>query len=361
MTNHQPINFNQIKRVLITKLRFHGDVLLASPVFQVLKEHYPQLEVDGLIYGETKDMLSLHPALDQLHCIDKGWKKQGRWYQTNQEHQLYQRLKARDYDLLIHLTEDWRGALLQRLLHIPFAVTADHQRRRNNGFWQNSFSHIHPLPAENPIIDTHLAALNALGILTTAADKQLRISVSEQDQQFSRQLLAINHIKAGEFISIHPTSRFFYKCWPPELMAQFIDQLTDRDIPVVLTAAPSTEEQLYIDKLMAALSRPVVNLSGQLSLKQLAAVIGQSRCFVGVDSAPMHIASATGVPLVALFGVTNAKIWAPVGDNALLIKTAQRQKKPARVNGERPNKIENCILNLSVDAVLTATLQQAGY
>lgn len=53
--------------MLVTKLRHHGDVLLASPVFTALRRHAPQCEIDALIYADTAPMLSGHPALSQLH------------------------------------------------------------------------------------------------------------------------------------------------------------------------------------------------------------------------------------------------------------------------------------------------------
>ena len=50
------IDFTKLRRVLVVKLRHHGDVLLTSPVFSVLKNHYPHLEVDALVYQETEEM-----------------------------------------------------------------------------------------------------------------------------------------------------------------------------------------------------------------------------------------------------------------------------------------------------------------
>ena len=71
------VPLQDLRRALVVKLRHHGDVLLASPVFSVLKNHAQQLEVDALVYAETAPMLELHPAISELHCIDRGWKKRG--------------------------------------------------------------------------------------------------------------------------------------------------------------------------------------------------------------------------------------------------------------------------------------------
>ena len=64
-----------LKRALVIQLRHHGDVLLTSPVFTVLKNHAPSVEIDALVYAETRHMLDLHPAIAQVHVVDRRWKE----------------------------------------------------------------------------------------------------------------------------------------------------------------------------------------------------------------------------------------------------------------------------------------------
>ena len=71
------VPLGEIRRVLVIKLRHHGDVLVSSPVFSVLKAHAPQVEIDALIYADTAEMLTLHPAIANVHTIDRQWKKLG--------------------------------------------------------------------------------------------------------------------------------------------------------------------------------------------------------------------------------------------------------------------------------------------
>ena len=112
----------EVKRALIIKLRHHGDVLVASPVFSVLKAHAPQVEIDALVYADTAEMLTLHPAINTVHTIGRQWKKLGPLGQLRAEMALYRSLEARGYDLIIHLTEHWRGAWLCRLLKPRWSV-----------------------------------------------------------------------------------------------------------------------------------------------------------------------------------------------------------------------------------------------
>jgi heptosyltransferase-3 len=72
-----PVPLHLVRRALVTKLRHHGDVLLASPVFTALARAAPGIEIDALVYLETAPMLTGHPAIAQLHAIDRGWKQRG--------------------------------------------------------------------------------------------------------------------------------------------------------------------------------------------------------------------------------------------------------------------------------------------
>ena len=102
------IPLDQIRRALVIKLRHHGDVLLSSPVLSVLKSHAPHAEIDALVYAETAEMLSLHPALAQLHVIDRNWKKLGALQYLSAEWRLLKALRDRHYDLIVHCEMSWQ-------------------------------------------------------------------------------------------------------------------------------------------------------------------------------------------------------------------------------------------------------------
>ncbi len=67
-----------------------------------------------------------------------------------------------------------------------------------------------------------------------------------------------------------------------------------------------------IDTILAACPQErVVSLAGQLTLRQLGALIGHAALFIGVDSVPMHMAAALQTPCVALFGPSKLTFWSP--------------------------------------------------
>src|SRR5216683_8145537 len=98
-----PIDAGLVRRALVTKLRHHGDVLLASPVFTVLKRAAPHAEIDALVYRETAPMLERHPAISVLHTIDRRIKDRGPAAQLVGDGRLWRALRSRRYDLVVHL------------------------------------------------------------------------------------------------------------------------------------------------------------------------------------------------------------------------------------------------------------------
>src|SRR5437762_11954493 len=107
MQNAPPdaIDTSLVRRVLVSKLRHHGDVLLTSPVFTVLKRALPAAEIDALVYRETAPMLEGHPAISRIHVIDRDAKNSGIIAHARAERALLSALFARRYDLVLHLTE----------------------------------------------------------------------------------------------------------------------------------------------------------------------------------------------------------------------------------------------------------------
>src|SRR5260221_10256381 len=113
------IDVSGLRRVLVIQLRHHGDVLVTSPVFTVLKNRAPALEIDALVYAETREMLDLHPAIAQVHVVRRDWKDSGTAARLVAEWRLLSTQRSRGFHLLVHLSEHSRGARLARPLLGP--------------------------------------------------------------------------------------------------------------------------------------------------------------------------------------------------------------------------------------------------
>lgn len=307
------------RKILLIKLRHHGDMLLTTPVINALHQHYPAASIDVLLYKETRPMLQANPAVRQLHIIDRNWKKEGSWQHIRHEVALVKTVRKQHYDLVINLADQWRSAIISGLSGVKHRVGFDFLKRQNV-LWRRAHTHLIPTVGHNELhtVEQNLAALAPLGISSTHFPASMHYSDSDWQQTLA--ILAKQHTSPGRCIVIQPTSRWMFKCWEDDKIAGLIDALAASGHEIVLTAAPDKKELAMVDNILSLCRHPgVISLAGQLTLPQLAALIDHARLFIGVDSAPMHMAAALNTPCIALFGPTKLKQWRPWGENNQVI------------------------------------------
>lgn len=352
------VPLERVRRALVIKLRHHGDVLLASPVLSVLKNHAPQVEIDALVYADTAEMLSLHPALNRLFLIDRRWKNQGILAQVRHEYRLLKGVRERQYDLIIHLTEHWRGAWLTRLCEPRWSVAPAVRSRGRR--WVRAFTHLARSANGRHVVESNLDALRRIGIQPMPEERNLTLIPGHDAEQNVDNLINELGLVAGNFVHVHPASRWQFKCWPVESMTELIGRLQDEGLSVVLTAAPDPDELAMVKAIQGRLATPVQSLVGRLSLKELAALTARARLFVGVDSAPMHIAAAVGTPVVALFGPSGYDLWGPWTQQCRIVARDDYGCRPCGLDGCGGGKISDCLVRLPVEQVWSACRELLG-
>jgi len=333
-------------RALVVKLRHHGDVLLASPVVSLLKARAPSLEVDALVYDDTRPMLEGHPALSQLFFVGRKWRERSALSRLSLENHLLKSLRARRYDLIVHLSEQPRGAWLTRLLGARYSVAPAMPGRGK--FWKKSFTHLYPLVAGNRRhqVELNLDALRRIGVQPGPNERKVTFVPGPDAERRIDQLVG-----AEPFIHLHPASRWTFKCWPAEQNAQLIDRLAVDGHRVVITAAP--DEVAFVQRIVDQANAKTQNLAGQLTIKELGALTARAKLFIGVDSMPMHLAAAMGTPTLALFGPSGEIEWGPWNVERRVVTTTHTCR-PCGQDGCGGGKVSECLSFLPVDPVHAA-------
>jgi heptosyltransferase-3 len=360
MSSYLPdaVPLGEIRRALVTKLRHHGDVLLASPVFSTLKRAAPHVEIDALVYAETAPMLANHPSIGLIHTIDRDWKRQAPGAQLAAEWRLARALAARRYDLLVHLTEHPRGATLAHLLRPRFAVT----RERAGDGWlrRRRFTHFYRLPARTPrhAVEANLDALRRIGVYPDEADKKLVLVPVAAAHARVDAVLREHGLASQRFVHAHPGSRWFFKCWPAERSAALFERIVAAGRSIVVTGAPDPRERALVASIVEAMSPAmrarVVDIVGALSLPEVAALASRARAFVGVDSAPMHMAAAMGTPTLALFGPSGELEWGPWRVAHRVVVSQAHPCRPCGLDGCGGGKVSECLTTLEASRVYDA-------
>ncbi|HUK04982.1 MAG TPA: putative lipopolysaccharide heptosyltransferase III [Burkholderiales bacterium] len=342
----------EIARSLVVMLRHHGDVLLAAPVAAALKAQAPKAEIDALVYDDTAPMLEGHPALSAVHSVGRRWKEEGALSRLAAEARLLSALRARHYDLLIHLTEQPRGAWLARALGARYRVAPAMPDR--GAFWARSFTHLFPRApnGRRHRVEANLDALRRIGLQPGLEERRLVFVPGAAAEASVAARLAAEGLGARGFVHLHPASRWRFKCWTPERNAELIDRLAGAH-RVVLTAAPDPDERAFVEAILASTKAKPLNLAGQLSIRELGALTARAKLFVGVDSMPMHLAAAMRTPVVALFGPSGEHEWRPWRVSHRVV-TSSHPCRPCGNDGCGGGKLSECLTMLAVDDVYAA-------
>jgi heptosyltransferase III len=332
------------KRILVIKLKQPGDVLVSSPVIAAVKEAWPESHLTYLVPWGTSDMVAGHPGLDAVLEVDR---RGGTWGQT---WRLIRDLRRARFDLVLELSGGDRGAFYSLISGAPVRLGLG---RLGQPWWQRHFcfTHLAPRPPiKMHLVEQNLEILRALGVKPRAP--RLQFFWDRTVAARVQELLASYQLAPGAFAVMHPGAGWSFKCWTPRGYARVLEALQqDWGLPVVLTGSNNALEQELLAAILRETRLDPINLLGQLSLKELGALIAQARCFFGVDSAPMHLAAAVGTPAVALFGPSGVYNWGPWGEGHLVI-----QKDwgcvPCGRDGCEGSKVSRCLTEIKPEEVL---------
>ncbi|AYA41543.1 putative lipopolysaccharide heptosyltransferase III [Xenorhabdus nematophila] len=317
----------RFEKILIIKLRHHGDTLLITPVVNTLKENFPDSEIDVLLYKETEPMLVNFGLVSHIFSIDRQWKKAGTKAYITHHWRLINQLKNRRYNLIINLADQWYSALVSKISGAPTRIAFDFPKRQNL-LWKSCFSHLVSTEGEESlhVVEQNLSALKPLNLSNTNSD--VTMSYSEGDWQKVSELLHTNGIN-NQYIVIHPASRWFFKCWNERKISETINALQSDGHSIVVTSGTEPREKEMIEQILSSCDKEnIVSLAGQITLPQLGALIANARLFIGVDSVPMHMASALKTPCIALFGPSKLVFWHPWNVNGEVIWAGNYGKLP---------------------------------
>jgi len=336
-------DLKKVKRVLVVKMRHHGDVLLTSPVFSNLQRVLPDAGIDAFIYKDTLPMLEGHPAVSSFLLYDRAWKKLSLFKKLAKEWSLFRTIRKNRYDLVINLTEGDRGALAALFSRAPVRVGFDPEGK---GLFGKKRLYTHVVKhCRNPrhTVEKQLDALRCIGIFPAPEERDLTLRVSD------------TALVSGPYVVVHPVSRWRFKCWPVGHVADMIRQLSDKGVQIVLTASPDPQEMaMCADIISRCPGVPLISLAGKISLKELSSLIAKAQGLITVDSVPLHIASAVKTPVVVLFGPTSEKNWGPWMHPKARTVVQNFSCRPCFQDGCGGSKMSDCLHTLPVQRVLDA-------
>lgn len=334
--------------ILCIQLGDIGDVVISFPCFKALKDHFPQSRITVAVREKATSLMELSQEADEVVAFDR--RGGSLWSLSQYYWHFFKKIRRKKYDLAIDLRLDSRGVILAFLSgaqkRVAFGI-------KNRDWLRNQFfTHLYPPNKDLHIhqIDYHLDLLQQMGI-----DDQVgatpRFVISEPKKKAAQELLCQEGIYATQrIIAIQPFSLRSYKELPEKLYIELISAIRNEyNLPVIITG--SAAERDRAGSIVSKFKAGVFNLAGKTSLELYAAVLSQCFLFIGVDSAGQHIAAAAGTPTVSIYGPSRPDIWAPRGQNHLVV-SKKLPCLPCSRKGCEDGGHSRCLATLTIEEIM---------
>jgi ADP-heptose:LPS heptosyltransferase len=319
--------------ILILKPCCLGDVLMTTPVLAALRRAYPHARISYAVGQWSRQALANNPNVDQI--IDCGTAGNGP-FRLSAFWQLSRELRRQHFDLAVVLDRSPAIALLPFMAGIARRAGLDSGGRGFAHTVRVSVDWHHPKHEA----ELYLDCVRALGI--TVSNPQLEFFPSASDRAFAAGLLELQDrgLPPGprtpdpgprtpdpepRFVAVHPGGAanpgmtLLSKRWSPEGFAAVADRLVDTyGARILLVGAPSDAEAA--EAVRRAMRHAPVVLTGKTNLGQLAALYERCLLMLGNDSGVMHLAVATGIAVVAVFGPSDPRVYGPYGGRGVAVR-----------------------------------------
>ncbi|MCS6807058.1 MAG: glycosyltransferase family 9 protein [Acidobacteriota bacterium] len=335
------IDWSQINRVLLVRLRSLGDTVLMTPSLALLKQFRPDLHVAVLLEKPSAPLLKRHPHVDEVIVLSRMpgllgnvWR---RWH-------LVQRLRRASFDAVFDLHGGPTATMLCYLSGARHRIgyagyrhswMLTHRAPDPEVIWQKS--NVHSVEQQAGLLKWAGVPIQQIPPTSLYAREAVQHNVASRLRR-----LGID----GAFALIHPGGTAEDKRWPVERFARLIEALwSEHGLASVIIGTRRDKAQL--DELTTRLG-PRLVMMVDLHLKELVALCALARLFVGNDSGPAHVAMSQRCPTVVIFGASNYHVWRPWGDAPHQVVQVERD-----ATGRLLAPSER-IAHVSVDAVVAA-------
>jgi lipopolysaccharide heptosyltransferase II len=303
--------------ILLIRPDHLGDLLFTTPALRALRAAFPQARITCLVGPWAEAVVASNPHIDEIMlCPFPGFTRQTK-KSVIEPYVILGRygrlLREKEFDLAVVLRFDhWWGALLAYLARIPRRV--GYAIAEVKPFLTDAIPYI---PGRHEV-EQNLALVEAVSGQKeqpiVPSDYPLELPFNAQDQEFATRYLAEQGIGNDDLlVCIHPGAGAPVKLWRDEGWAQVADDLVaGYGAKVILTG--SADEAPLVQAIAGRIASQPIVAAGETTLGQLAALMARCRLVLGVDSGPLHLAVAMGIPTVHLYGPVDSRTFGPWGD-----------------------------------------------
>ncbi len=328
------------RRILIVRMGAIGDVVNALVLANAIKDFDRSVRIGWAVHELSEPLVRSHPSIDRVHL----WRKKSGLSGLSS---VVREIRVERYELAIDLQRIVKSALVARLSGARRVLGFDRARTKE-GSWLAYRERIAASDPSAHMVEQYLEFARHLGLdgararLDLPRDSAAEARAEEWTAGFAKPPVLVN-LGASQ-----PAKR-----WNPERFGELARRAAERfDRPVILVGGPGDRAVADVAKTRIDGDRRVVDLVGNTSLAELAALERRAALLVTADSGPMHVAVAVGTPVVALFGPGEPRRTGPFGDRSIVV----REPPPCAPCNRRVcnQSRHHCMEDITVEHVLAA-------
>ncbi|MDQ3487995.1 MAG: glycosyltransferase family 9 protein [Acidobacteriota bacterium] len=338
-------------RMLLLRLERIGDLLMAVPAIGEARAAAPNAEIDLVVGSWNADVARSIRGINKVLIVDAPWlARDAKGAGAAALAGTALGWRARRYDLAVNFEPDVRSNALLALSGARW--TAGYRSAGGGALLDQALDY---QPQHHTVDNARRLVRSVLGEghLPGVAG----LDIPGEPQRIAEQILGG---KTRPLVAMHAAGGREVKQWDPARFAAVARRLIeDRGATLVLTGGPG--DAAIVEGVKRALpAANVIDVSNLRDLLSVAAVLERCDLMITGDTGPMHLAGAVGTPIVAVFGPSDPRRYAPRGplDRVVRIDLPCAPCNRIRLPPDRcTGHIPDCLAFVSVDRVLAAALE----
>ncbi len=351
-----------MKRLIILPNNI-GDVIMATPLFEALKEKFPSDEVHFLVEKGYEGGVVNNPYVDTIHLFDRS--KSATNVRVDETFGLELAQLAAQIDFLDSLKFETIYNLSQHPLYSALSALISANEKVGmllsgegidilNNFWSR---YLFAIPYARRVNKYHSIDIYKRIVGVENSSAKPKIWISDEEQLSSKEWLINQGIEDfSKLIVFQPGAAFQSKVWASEKYIELGKKLVGDGYSLLITGAPL--EQEICDTIGRSIGENVVVSAGKTSFRESMALASHSSLVISGDTALMHAASALNVSVIALFGSTSPIETGPYGDNNIVLVGLKESDKFDVL--DLSNSDGSVVNQITVDTVYKAVTENSG-
>ncbi|MEE4311246.1 MAG: lipopolysaccharide heptosyltransferase II [candidate division KSB1 bacterium] len=331
------------KKILLIQTAFLGDVVMTTPLIRALHAIFPDDEIDIVTIPQSANLFEHDPAIHKVHLFNKGKFIQKIFSFVS----LARTLKRSGYDIGISIQSSLTSSFLMLLARIP----------KRAGFARQKFLTI-PVSHKKGMHMRDRYLTLAQPFSSESFNRETSLHISESEKKRALNILNSAAQRHAKRIGIAPGSVWPTKRWPEAYFIELVSTLDKNGYQLYFIGGGNERE--LCQRIIERSNARALNLAGELSILESAALINELDIVITNDSAPLHIANAMKTDVVAIFGPTVRRFGCyPYRDHDIMMEIDLYCRPCAKHGGRScPEKHFRCMLDIKPEAVYEAIVHR---